>query len=70
MPRKKLTWKQDEPKSIECSKINSKRDVYRYIGLPQETNKKSQVNSFTLKRNYNKMNKKAQSWWKEGIIKI
>ena len=35
----KWQWKHDDPKPMGCSKSSSKREVYSYTSLPQETRK-------------------------------
>ena len=37
IPRNKWQWKYNEPKSMECSKSRSKREVYSNTVLSQET---------------------------------
>ena len=39
IPRDKQQWKHDDQKPMECSKSSSKREVYSYKSLPQETRK-------------------------------
>ena len=39
IPRDKWQWKHDDPKSMGCSKSSTKREVYSYTSLPQETRK-------------------------------
>ena len=34
-----MKWKHSVPKSMECSKSSSKREVYSNMSLPQETRK-------------------------------
>ena len=38
--RDKWKWKYNGPKSLECSKSSSNREVYSDINLPQEKRKK------------------------------
>ena len=37
IPRDKWQWKHNNPKPMGCSKSSSKREVYSYTSLPQET---------------------------------
>ena len=41
---KQRQWKHDNSKLMGCSKSSSKREVYSYIILPQETRKTSNDN--------------------------
>ena len=39
IPRDKWKWKHNNPKSMECSKSSSNREVYSDTSLPQGTRK-------------------------------
>ena len=45
IPRDKWQWKHNNPKPVRCSKSRSKREVYSYTSLPQETRKISNKQS-------------------------
>ena len=45
IPKNKWQWKHDDLKPTGCSKSSSKREVYRYSSLPQETRKTSNKQS-------------------------
>ena len=45
IPRDKWQWKHNTPKPMGCSKSSSKREVYSYTRLPQETRKISNKQS-------------------------
>ena len=45
IPRDKWQQKHDDPKPMRCSKNSSKREVYSYTSLPQETRKISNKQS-------------------------
>ena len=57
-----MTMKHDNPKPMGCSKSSSKRDVYSYKSLPQETSKVSNKQyNFTPKRTREIRTNKTQS---------
>ena len=63
----KLKWKHNTPKSMECSKSSSKREVYSNTGLPQETRKISNKQpNLPPKRIRKRRTNKGQSQQKEG----
>ena len=45
IPRDKWQWTHDDPKPMGCSKSSSKREVYSYTSLPQDTRKISNKQS-------------------------
>ena len=58
IPRIKWQWKHNDPKPMGCSKSRSKREVYTYIILPQETRKISNKQpNFTPKATRERTNK-------------
>ena len=59
--------KHNFPKSLECSKSSSRREVHRDIGLPQETRKISNKQpKLPPKRIRKRRTNKPQSQQKEG----
>ena len=62
IPRDKWRWKHDDPKPMRCSKSSSKREVYSYTSLPQETRKISHKQSnLTPKGTRERRTNKTQS---------
>ena len=41
--------KHNDPKSMECSKSNTKREIYSNTNLPQEKNTSNKQSNFTHK---------------------
>ena len=66
MPRDKWQWKHDDPKPMGCSKSSSKREVYSYTSLPQETrNNSNKKSNLTPKGTTERRTNKTQSEQKE-----
>ena len=66
IPRDKWQWKHDNPKPMGCSKSGSKREVYSYTSLPQETrNISNKQTNFAPKAIRERRTKKPQSQQKE-----
>ena len=62
IPRDKWQWKHDYPKAMWCSKSSSKREVYSYTMLPQETtNISNKQSNLTPKRTRKRRTNKTQS---------
>ena len=62
IPTDKWQWKHENPKPTGCSKSSSKREVYRYTSLPQETRKISNKQSnLTPKGTRERRTNKTQS---------
>ena len=62
IPRHKWQWKHDNPKLMGCSKSSSKREVYSYTSLRQETKKiSSKQSNVTPKGTKERRTKKTQS---------
>ena len=62
IPRDKWQWKHDDPKPMGCGKSSSKRKVYSYTSLPQETRKISKKQStLTPKGTRERITNKTQS---------
>ena len=69
--RKKWQWKHDNSKPMGCSKSSSKREVYSYIFLPQETRKTSNDNlTLHLKQLEKEEQKDSKIRRRKEIIKI
>ena len=62
IPRDKWQWKNDDPKPMGCGKSSSRREVYSYTSLPQETRKISNKQSnLTPKGTRERRTNKTQS---------
>ena len=71
IPWGKWQWKHDNPKPMWCSKSSSKKEVYSYTSLPQETRKISKKQSnVTPKGARERRTNKTKSWFFEKINKI
>ena len=58
IPRDTWQWKHDDPKPMGCSNSSSKREVYSYTSLPQETrNISNKQSNLTPKATIEKKNK-------------
>ena len=70
MPREKWQWKYDDPKPMGCSKSSSKREVYSYTSLPQETSKISNKQSNLTPKGIREITNKTKVNRRKEIIKI
>ena len=67
----KWKWKHNNPKSKQCSKSSSKREVYSDTSLPLRKQEKSQINSLNLHpKEVEKEHTKPKVSRRKKIIKI
>ena len=71
IPRDKWQWIHDDPKPMGCSKSSSKREVYTYTSLSQETRKiLNKQSNFTPKELEKEEQTKPKVSRRKEIIKV